>query len=220
MGQYWLVVCPSRREYTTQQFGGKLSELLFSSWTNILCELIENEWAGFPLICIGDYLRPDDLPATIQQDNLHLASAESDTTSKPLRYDVVEENFELWYHTEEREEVATISAMEASVNPNNRVLRNLTTSQYVLEDQLSSGITIGHIVLMRICWSTESSTGITGGGSLAKGDWAGNKFDIIEANMLREMDGEWEDVTEDAHEEVQDLWSSHFGEDWKTEWRA
>jgi hypothetical protein len=54
MGQYWLVVCPSEREYTTQLLGGKLSELLFSPWANILCELIEEEWAGMRIICIGD----------------------------------------------------------------------------------------------------------------------------------------------------------------------
>jgi hypothetical protein len=95
MGQCWLVVCPSKREYTTQLLGGKLSELLFSPWANILCELIEEEWASMRIICIGDYLGPDDLPATIQQDNLHLISVDSDATSKPLRYDVVEDKFEL-----------------------------------------------------------------------------------------------------------------------------
>ncbi|OKO89263.1 hypothetical protein PENSUB_13798 [Penicillium subrubescens] len=220
MGQYWLVVCPSKREYTTQLLGGKLSELLFSSWANILCELIEEEWAGMRIICIGDYLSPDDLPATIQQDNLHLISADSDATSKPLRYDVVEEKFKLWSYADEGEDAATLSAMEASANPKNRVLRNLTTSQYVLEDKLSSGITFGPIVLMRSCWSSESSTGITGGEYLAKGDWAGHKFDIVDADRLENMNGEWEDVTEDTFDEVQVLWSSHFGDNWETAWRA
>ncbi|KAF4772033.1 hypothetical protein HAV15_011179 [Penicillium sp. str.  len=65
MGQYWLVVSLSKREYTTQPFGGKLPELLFSSLANMLCDLIEYEWAGTRLICIGDYSNPDDLPATI-----------------------------------------------------------------------------------------------------------------------------------------------------------
>ncbi|CAG7971748.1 unnamed protein product [Penicillium nalgiovense] len=60
--------------------------------------------------------------------------------------------------------------MEESVNRKNRVLRNLTTSQYVLEDKLQCGITLDHFVLMRICWSSESSTGISGGEYLAKGD--------------------------------------------------
>ncbi|KAJ5260964.1 hypothetical protein N7524_006098 [Penicillium chrysogenum] len=219
MGQYWLVVCPSKREYTTQPFGGKLSELLFSSWANILCDLIEYEWAGTRLICIGDYLNPDDLPATIQQDNLHLISAESDATSKPLRYDVVKEKFELWCY-EGEEEAVTLTAMEESVNPKNRVLRNLTTSQYVLENKLPCGTTLGHIVLMRICWSSESSTGITGGEYLAKGDWAGHEFDIVDADMLGNMNGEWEDVTEDTRDELRVLWSSDLGRNWETEWRA
>jgi hypothetical protein len=29
MGHYWQVACPPKREYTTQLFGGKLSELPF-----------------------------------------------------------------------------------------------------------------------------------------------------------------------------------------------
>jgi hypothetical protein len=208
MGQYWLVVSPSKREYTTQLFGGKLSELLFSSWPNILCDLIEIEWAGTRLICIGDYLNPDDLPATIQQDNLHLICAESDVTSKPLSYGLVQEDFEHWSY--EEEEMATLAAMQEPVNRKSRVLRNLTTSQYVLEDKLQYGITLGHIVLMHICWSSDSSTGIPGGEYLAKGDWAGHKFDIVDASMLANMNGEWEDVTEDTHDEVQVLWSGRF----------
>ena len=79
------MVCPSEREYTTQLLGGKLSELLFSPWANILCELIKEEWAGMRIICIGDYLGLDDLPVTIQQYNPYLISADRDATSKPLR---------------------------------------------------------------------------------------------------------------------------------------
>ncbi|KAJ5474047.1 hypothetical protein N7475_003613 [Penicillium sp. IBT 31633x] len=120
-------------------------------------------WAGTRLICIGDYLNADDLPATIQQDNLHLISAESDATSKPLRYDVVEEEFELWSYEEED---------------------------------------------------------IAGRGYLAEGVWAGHKFDVVDSDTLENMDGQWEDVTEDICDEIQVLWSSDFGYNWETEWRA
>ncbi|KAF4772663.1 hypothetical protein HAV15_012232 [Penicillium sp. str.  len=61
------------------------------------------------------------------------------------RYDVVEEEFELWSY-EEEEEAATLTAMEESVNSKIRVLRNLTTSQYAFRDKLPYGITLGHIV--------------------------------------------------------------------------
>ncbi|KAJ5265232.1 uncharacterized protein N7525_007439 [Penicillium rubens] len=218
MGQYWLVVCPSKREYTTQSFGGKLSELLFSSWSNILRDLIENEWAGTQLICIGDYLNPDDLPATIQQDKFHLSSAVSGATSEPLRYDVVEKTFGFWSYEEEK--AATLTVMEKPYNPKSRVLRNLTTGEYFFEDALPFGITIGHIVLMSICWSSDSSTGITGGAYLAKGVWAGHKFDIVDADMVEHMNRQWEDVTEDVLDEVQALWPSDFGHNSETEWRV
>lgn len=62
----------------------------------------------------------------------------------PLRYDVVEEEFELWSY--EEEEAATLTAMEESVNSKIRVLRNLTTSQYAFKDKLPYRITLGHIV--------------------------------------------------------------------------
>jgi hypothetical protein len=147
-----------------------------------------------------------------------LISAESDATSKPLRYGV-EEEFELWSYQEE-EEAATLTAMEEPVNPKIQLLRNLTTCQYVFKDKLPSGITLGHIVLMRICWSSDSSTSIAGGGYLADGVWAGHKFDIVDVDTLDYMDGQWEDVTEDIRDEIQDLWSSDFGYNWETEWRA
>ncbi|CDM38549.1 unnamed protein product [Penicillium roqueforti FM164] len=148
---------------------------------------------------------------------LYLISAESEVTPKPLRYDVAEENFEFWSYTEEG---ATFPAMEESVDPKDRILRNLTTNQYVLEARLPCGITAGHIALMRICWLSDSLTSITGGGYLAKGDWAGHKFDIIDADILENVNGEWEDVTEDICDEIQVLWSSNFGHNWETKWRA
>jgi hypothetical protein len=49
--------------------------------------------------------------------------------------------------------------------------------------------------LMRICWSSDSSTSIAGGGYLADGVWAGHKFDILDVDSLEDMDGQWEDVT-------------------------
>ncbi|CAG8154115.1 unnamed protein product [Penicillium nalgiovense] len=168
MGHYWQVACPPKREYTTQLFGGKLSELPFSSWANIL-------------------------------------SAESDATSMPLRYDVVEEEFELWSY-EEEEEAATLTAMEES--------------PICLQRQVAIRNHSGPHSLMRICWSSDSSTSIAGGGYLADGVWAGHKFDIVDVDSLEDMDGQWEDVTEDIRDEIQVLWSSDFGYNWKTEWRA
>lgn len=222
MGQYWLVVCPSKCEYTSPS-GRKLVEMLFSPWANILGELIEDSWAGTSLVCIGDYLARDDLPIAIQQANPHLISSKGDAISNNLLYDIVEENFEFWTYEEEGEEATAAkegdeATAAIAVNPKNRVLRNLTTGQYVSEDKLSSGITLGHIALMRICWSSELSTGITGGEYLAQGDWAGHKFDIVDADMLGYLNEEWEDITEDAWDKVNALWSSRFGENWETKW--
>ncbi|KAJ5265027.1 hypothetical protein N7505_007820 [Penicillium chrysogenum] len=185
MGQYWQVVCPPRREYATQSCDGKLSELAFSSWTNILFDLVEYERT----------------PCQIQHDDLHSISAEDDAPSRPLRYDVIESEFGLWSYEEEGE-AATLTAMGKYV-PKTQVLRNLTTNQYVFEKRLPSGISL-----------------VLRGEYLAKGDWAGHDVDIVGAGMLENMNGEWQDVTDDIRDEVQVLRSSDFGDDWETEWRA
>ena len=100
-------------------------------------------------------------PCQIQHDDLHSISAEDDAPSRPLRYDVIESEFGLWSYEEEGE-AATLTAMGKYV-PKTQVPRNLTTNQYVFEKRLPSGISLGHIVLMRISWSSDSSTSIAGG---------------------------------------------------------
>ena len=51
----------------------------------------------------------------------------------------------------------------------NQVLRNFTTHEYVLGSKIKYEITIGHLVLMRICWSTDTLTDIQRGAYLASG---------------------------------------------------
>ncbi|KAJ5454252.1 uncharacterized protein N7458_005208 [Penicillium daleae] len=216
MGQYWLVACPSKRDYTAKVFGRKLSEMLFSSWPDILSDLIKEDWARAPLICIGDCLNPKDLPDAMQEHNHPLTSAKLNTMSSDLRFDIVEREFGFWSYMEEKKDQA-----ETATHSRNRVLRNLTTQEYVLETNLKSGITIGHLVLMRICWSSDSSTSIQGGAYLARGGLAGHKFDIVDAGMLENLNArQWQDVSRDVWDEVEFLWSNNFGEGWETEWKG
>lgn len=90
MGQYWLVACPSQKEYAESLFAMKLGEMLFSRWPEFLVSLLRKpsnfsvrscshtrlmlsprvpwvgRWAGEPILCVGDYLEPRDLPITEQ----------------------------------------------------------------------------------------------------------------------------------------------------------
>lgn len=64
------------------------------------------------------------------------------------------------------------------------------------EEALPSGISLGHIVLMRICLSSDSSTSIEGGSYLIDGNQADDRFDIVSKRIVaqRKM-AEWKDVT-------------------------
>lgn len=59
-----------------------------------------------------------------------------------------------------------------------------------------------------------------GGVYLAKGVWAGHKFDIVDADMVEYMNRQWEDITEDVLDKVQALWPSDFGYNSETKWRV
>jgi hypothetical protein len=85
---------------------------------------------------------------------------------------------------------------------------------------LSSGITLGHILLLRICWSSDSSTGIVGGDYLIGGEWASHQFDIVPACALEELEQSgWKDETQSALDEVDDLWTHVHGKDWQNTWQ-
>ncbi|KAL4865030.1 hypothetical protein BDV12DRAFT_200569 [Aspergillus spectabilis] len=158
----------------------KLSEFLFSPWPELPVPLLLHKrsnvatrsgigrWAGEPIICVGDYLEPHDLPSTqlhnVGIDQSLYAVARSDY------------NFLDAYDCERTPAIATTS--------HGRVLRNLTTKEYVRENGLSGSITLGHIVLLHICWSSHPSTSVQGGEDLSTGEWSGHCFDIVPLNAV------------------------------------
>lgn len=79
---------------TARLFTRKLPEMLFSSWSDILGDLIEEDWPRAPLICIGDSLNPKDLPVAMQVYSYPLISTKLNTTPSELRFDIIERDFE------------------------------------------------------------------------------------------------------------------------------
>ncbi|KAL2814421.1 hypothetical protein BJX63DRAFT_392231 [Aspergillus granulosus] len=73
----------------------------------------------------------------------------------------------------------SLRTIRSATRPCGRVLRNLTTKEYVREDGLSGGITLGHVALLKICWSSDPSAYVQGEESLTRGEWVGHRFDVV-----------------------------------------
>jgi hypothetical protein len=91
------------------------------------------------------------------------------------------------------------------------ILRNISKRQYVRRRALRKmtcpthwqwdTVDLGHVVMSRICWSSDSSVAMSYKGDIHRGVWAGDRFDITSADALDEKDEngqevEWTDVTD------------------------
>ncbi|KAJ7058823.1 hypothetical protein C8F01DRAFT_1371012 [Mycena amicta] len=109
------------------------------------------------------------------------------------------------------------------------VLRNLTKCEYVLEEKLFQlrlredythlktrhrllDVTLGDLIYYRICWSSDPSVSVAYTGGIHQGVWAGDRFDIVSEEWLKELDtseGEhWVDVSNEALDEIMDIWTA------------
>jgi hypothetical protein len=108
------------------------------------------------------------------------------------------------------------------------ILRNLTTKQFVRSEGIALRpdfiggphikiLGFGHVVLSRICWSSDSNTGLDYKGNIHRGIWAGHSFDITTVDRHEEAiknDQGWEDISEEVAEELAEIWGSKYGFDW------
>ncbi|KAL2801895.1 hypothetical protein BJX63DRAFT_416228 [Aspergillus granulosus] len=109
----------------------------------------------------------------------------------------------------------SLRTIRSATRPCGRVLRNLTTKEYVREDGLSGGITLGHVALLKICWSSDPSAYVQGEESLTRGEWVGHRFDVV---PLRTVEPDWIDQTQRLWDYVDKFWTCNVGEGWKERW--
>lgn len=220
MGQYWVITCPGRREAFQS---GKLGEWITSKYYAQLVALLskpspddaKSSWAGERIICVGDYLTNEDLtawddkgyvsslfdiePALKEQSLFRVAygSYSIPNVGSKLSYDEVSQTID----TEGKSKC--------------HILHNLDTGEYVREDILRHGITLAHIVLRRICCSSDPSTSTEFRGGLVNGVWAGHRFEIVGSDSFSGTDGH--DVSEAAWNDVVEVWQAEYGDDWPDE---
>src|SRR6266536_1636085 len=107
-----------------------------------------SSWAGKNIICVGDYLTErDDLPPLLKENN--------DASDH--------NNLKLYKLALEKYSFISSDCLPCDTQQTGRILRNLTTKEFVREDILQNlttkefvrekeyEISLGHVVLMRIC---------------------------------------------------------------------
>ncbi|KAK1254133.1 hypothetical protein MKX08_008128 [Trichoderma sp. CBMAI-0020] len=108
------------------------------------------------------------------------------------------------------------------------ILRNLTTKQFVRAEAIALkpefingphivGLGFGEVLLSRISW-TSAALGIEDPANIGRGIWAGHCFDITTlARHERKTsnDAEWTDVSDEVVTEIDIIWESYFGAEWR-----
>ncbi|KAF9027733.1 hypothetical protein BDZ89DRAFT_1066648 [Hymenopellis radicata] len=109
------------------------------------------------------------------------------------------------------------------------ILRNLSKKVYVRQDALAlkseDGASVyymsfGSLVLARIAWSNDPSMAMAYASDhdMHRGVWAGDRFDIVFADVIDHED-QWTDVSTAARKELDEIWESEFGTGWEDEVR-
>ncbi|KAF8242141.1 hypothetical protein K440DRAFT_664940 [Wilcoxina mikolae CBS 423.85] len=109
------------------------------------------------------------------------------------------------------------------------ILRNLTTKEFVAfadindnpRDTLlkNKGMSFGHVLLRRICWSSDNSMAIYNAPEdMHRGVWAGHCFDVV---MGEEAAKEgFKDVGKEVRADLERLWQGEYdGKDWEAHYR-
>lgn len=117
----------------------------------------------------------------------------------------------------------SVAADTATAKDRVRVLCNFVTREYVRENALTVArgrvvrVTWGHVLLSKICWSSDPYTGMMSGRALHRGAWAGGRFCITTLDSLPEIEVEmgfaawgeggrgWRDVSAEVNELLTDL---------------
>ncbi|PIL34423.1 hypothetical protein GSI_03198 [Ganoderma sinense ZZ0214-1] len=112
---------------------------------------------------------------------------------------------------------------EYPAGPN--VLCNMSKGECVREAALAKlksqwcTVTLAHALLSRICYSPDPSMAMACSDEvekrLAKGPWAGDRFRIVSAKDMPQLQGdrEWKDVTGDVNRTLRHLWRENEGSD-------
>ncbi|KAK7019291.1 hypothetical protein R3P38DRAFT_2632538 [Favolaschia claudopus] len=104
------------------------------------------------------------------------------------------------------------------------ILRNLSRRIYVRYEALLdlkeayephknifADVYFGEVLVTRICLSSDPSTSTPYEGPLHRGDWVGDRFDVVYISEEELDDGTWSDVSSEVLKVVEDIWRAEYG---------
>ncbi|KAK7436707.1 hypothetical protein VKT23_018961 [Stygiomarasmius scandens] len=215
MGQLWQIVNLDKRQTLKCEFWEQffypngLATLLRVDFNNDApSEHGSASWVGDRIVCVGDYT--DEMPAGLLTEK-EMRQAE--------RYEM------LWEFFSNFDDITRWFYSSVDLKPKVGVtyaLRNLSKHEFVLNNFLfKSGrlqCGFGGFLASRICWSADTGISMAyeprwpGDPCLTQGRWAGDRFDVVKSDFKR--NGEtWKDVTEDAINELRQIWISDLESD-------
>lgn len=240
LGQDWVIVCPARKE-SIEGLGGILESWLpypqsYAELVTLLVlpsrhrhgkgrglrpitdlktinpnykpELAQGSWAGQRIACVGSFSTDDLLRWKGPGSDLEAIDPQ---LSEMSFYDAEDSySYPSFGDYPSYDEIS--KTVSKTGKKKRRILRNLDTKEYVRESKLPYGITLASVLLVRICCSSSSSTGVPGWDHLADGEWAGHRFDIVRSDLIDKSG--WKDVSKGALEDSVRVWEALFGEDW------
>lgn len=197
----------------------------------------ECSWAGDRIICVGDYIQAGDEPkGVLTEEELEELEDSPRTTlfSKTYTSNAVFD-FDKWFRypiiiekhltsedrsifnslTSDSYAYQTASRLEQPVAL--RCLRNLSRHEYVRGQAVdefnkktsSNDVNLGTVMVLHICWSSDSSTSMCYDGDIHRGKWAGERFDITTVDSVKDANV-WKDVSVEVMETVEAIWRSEF----------
>ncbi|KAK7038195.1 hypothetical protein R3P38DRAFT_2904946 [Favolaschia claudopus] len=81
----------------------------------------------------------------------------------------------------------------------------------IRDENIFADVDFGEVLVTRICLSSDPSTSTRYEGPLHRGDWAGDRFDVVYIPEEELDDGTWSDVSSEVLKVVEDIWRADYG---------
>lgn len=193
------------------------------------------QWAGHRLICLGDYAQDDDLPPGVLSPEDELCLYEAETSLREFSEESLPKldegrrsalragNWEFltglsWVERAQYDAIVRIANFRGCDSElRESLLCNLTKREYVRQEaaEAHGQAGLGEFLLARICWSSDPSASMSYEGEIHRGVWAGDEFEVTTFDRLRGGSEGWKDVSDEMSREMEDMWESEYGEDWR-----
>ncbi|KAK7688661.1 hypothetical protein QCA50_008199 [Cerrena zonata] len=203
------------------------------------------DWAGDRIICLGDYYTPEDLPEGICAEDVCGLDLGNNNAPGDRCWDgflspggFIGKPYFAWRILPWEQNGPLMHSLYGKLTTANIVydegpewaLCNLTKHEYIRSRAIaeltgtwdSSGpfigknLTLGTVLITRICWSSDGSTSLGYKGDIHRGVWAGDRIKITSMDRIKDL-SIWKDISDVVVKEIEAICEAECGEKWKEE---